>query len=266
MTIIKSRPLRVDKFARVSSIMLHDMRLTTRDKMVMVALSEFQDPAGCCWPSVASLCRISGLGKTAVHEGLLVLESLGYIERQIRLSTSNYYRCSQIPINDLLDHDKDGNGEDGHVARSPSRGQGGSPSEQWGPSGSEQLVFDQRTGNLRLANSPPPSDGDKEEKEIEQLKDLWKEVLPLNPTGIEKPKILKIFIFYKRHYGASEGVVRSLAHMVQKSKFLQGQNERKWKASMFYCLKNREAILSGRYTDYRDKSDDKIFEINFDKD
>lgn len=264
--IKKSRPLRIDKFARVSSIMLHDRRLTTRDKMVMVALSEFQDPAGCCWPSIASLCKISGLGKTAVHEGLLVLESLGYIERQVRLSTSNYYRCSQLPINDLLDHDKDGNGEDGHVARSPSGGQGGSPSELWGGSESDLLVFDQRTGVLRLAETSPPLSEHKEEKEIEQLKDLWKEVLPLNPTGLEKPKIYKIFLFYKRHYGASAGVVKNLAEMVKKSKFLQGANERKWKASMFYCLKNREAILSGRYTDYRDKSGDEVFEVDFTQD
>lgn len=264
--VIKSRPLRADKFARVSSIMLHDMRLTTRDKMVMVALNEFQDPSGCCWPSVSSICRIAGLGRTAVHEALLVLESLGYIERQVRLSTSNYYRCSQIPINDFIDHGLPSDTEEKPAGGCPPTEQGGSLSEQWGGSSDGPMVFDERTGVLRLTDTPSPLDEHKEEKEIEEIKESWKVVLPGNPTGIEKQKILKIFIFYKRHYGATVGLVRSLALMVQKSKFLQGQNERNWKASMFWCLKNREKVLGGEFTDYRDKSGDQFFEINFEKD
>ena len=128
------------------------------------------------------------------------------------------------------------------------------------------MVFDERTGVLRLTDTPSPLDEHKEEKEIEQIKESWKVVLPGNPTGLEKAKILKIFVFYKRHYGATEGLVRSLAIMVQKSKFLQGQNERNWKASMFWCLKNREKVLGGEFTDYRDKSGDQVFEVDFEKD
>ena len=261
--MIKSRPMKADKFAKVSSIMLRDGRLCTRDKMVMVALCEFQDAAGCCWPSVASLCRISGLGKTAVHEGLVVLESLGYIERQKRLSTSNYYRCSQLPINDFLDL-KDSRSAEGEEANQSSpAGDRCSSGEHWDSPEGERLLFDERTGKLRLADSPPPQDELKEEKEIELIKELWKEALPLNPTGLEKQKMNKIFIFYRRHYGASEGLIRALADMVKKSKFLQGQNDRNWRASMFYCLKNRDAILSGKYTDYRDVSGDQEIEVNF---
>lgn len=256
MAITKSRPLSAGKFARVSSIMLRDQRLSTRDKMVYVALCEFQDPSGRCWPSVTSLSRISGLGRTAIHEALIVLQSLGYIERQTRIATSNYYVLDTVPINDLFDDD--GNSADGHVSTYPPGGERCSPREQWEGSEGELLVFDQRTGKLRFADNPPSQDEHKEEKEIEKIKELWKEGLSAsqNPLGTEKSKNMKAFLYYYRHFGASVATVESLITMVKQSSFLQGQNERRWKPSLWWCLKNRERILSGTYSNYREKSGD----------
>ena len=266
MARLSPRPLKADKFARVSSILLRDKRLSTRDKMVYVALCEFQDPSGRCWPSVNSLSTISGLGRTAIHEALVVLQSLGYIERQLRNATSNYYVLSTVPLSDLFD--SDGNGEDGHVsltdppsAPRPSGGYVCSPGEQFACPDSGLWVFDERTGKLRLADDPRPHDELKEEKEIERLKELWNEALPMNPSGIEKPEQRRAFNLYWRHSRAEVGTIENLIAMVKKSPFLQGQNERYWKASLFWFLKNREKILQGRYTAYQTGGD--TIEVEF---
>lgn len=236
------KPTKSEKFARVSAVLLRDKRLSCRDKMVYVALCDFKDCTGRCWPAVSKLAELASLGKTAVHEGLLVLEALGYIERIQRHATSNLYRLYDIPMADFL---QSGDGED-----STPNGEDtpqGEPSES--PS-VDYFVFDTRTGRLRFTGSPYPLDGDKEEQRKENVIRKWKEALPSNPSGTDKPAKAKAFGYFLRNEQIPESTIENLIYMVKQSKFLQGQNEKGWYASLFWCLKNREKILSGTYTTY----------------
>ena len=196
MTAQIKKAIKTDKFARVSAVLLRDKRLSCRDKMVYVALCDFQDCTGRCWPAVSKLAELASLGKTAVHEGLLVLEALGYIERIQRHATSNLYRLYDIPMADFIQSGED---ED-----SPQNGELTPPDEQTEAPSSDYFRFDSRTGRLRMANSPCPLDGDKEEQGIDLLIRKWKSALPENPSGTDKPaKKKSLWIFYAvREYRA----------------------------------------------------------------
>lgn len=242
MTAQIKKAIKTDKFARVSAVLLRDKRLSCRDKMVYVALCDFQDCTGRCWPSVAKLCDLSSLGKTAVHEGLLVLEALGYIERIQRHATSNLYRLYDIPLCDFIQSGED---ED-----STPNGELTPPDEQTEAPSSDYFRFDSRTGRLRMANSPCPLDGDKEEQGIDLLIRKWKSALPENPSGTDKPAKRKAFGYFLRSENIAPSTIDNVIAMVQKSEFLKGRNEKGWYASLFWCLKNREKILSGTYTTF----------------
>lgn len=248
---VYKKPVRVDKFARVSGVALRDGRLSARDKIVYVAICDHMDTTGRCWPSVAKLCELSSLGKTAVHAALDVLESLGYVERIQRHATSNLYRVYEIPMADFVSQDSDGD--------TPQDGGQSSPDEPTDGTADGYFMFDKRTGRLRTTASRTPQDGDKEDKEIDKIKDLWKKELPQNPLGTEKPDQNRAFGFFLRNNGIREATVRDVIAMVKKSHFLQGRNEKYWKASLFWCLKNREKILQGRYTTYTNLAEDEEF-------
>lgn len=244
-----TKPIRVDKYARVSSIALRDQRLTTRDKMVYVALCDHMDITGRCWPSVTTLCAISGLGKTAVHQGLYVLESLGYIERIQRHATSNLYRVYELPMGDLVDAYRDDS------EGSPNEHQS-SQNEHTEAPARVYVEFDSRSGLIREADTPYPPNGDKEYKELELIKDTWKRSLPKHPLGTRSETDEKVFVYFLRREGVSARLVNDIISMVLRSTFLQGMNERKWHPSLVWCIKNREKILSGKYDNYENKGGD----------
>lgn len=244
-----TKPVRIDKFARVSGVALRDGRLSARDKIVYVAICDHVDTTGRCWPSVSKLCELASLGKTAVHAALDVLEALGYLERIQRHATSVY----EIPMADFVSPDS---AED-----TPQDGGQGSPSEPTDCTGDGYFMFDKRTGRLRTTANRAPLDGDKEEKEIDKIKEQWKKALPQNPLGTEKPDQNRAFGYFMRNNGIREATARDVIAMVKKSHFLQGRNEKFWKASLFWCMKNREKILQGRYTTYTNLANAEEFTI-----
>ena len=242
------KPIKVDKFARVSSVALRDGRLSARDKIVYVAICDHQDVTGRCWPSVAKLCELSSLKKTAVHAALDVLESLGYIERIQRHASSNLYRVYSVPMADFV--------SPADELPSSQDGEQSSPDEHTDGLSGEYFVFDSRSGRLRSTATGSPFDGDKEENRINNIKKIWKEELPQNPLGTEKPDKNKAFSYFVRREGITEATTRDIVAMVKQSDFLQGRNEKYWKASLFWCLKNREKVLQGRYTTYTNRAGD----------
>lgn len=248
-TVRPSKPIRVDKYARVSSVALRDQRLTARDKMVYVALCDHMDVTGRCWPSVTTLCALSGLGKTAVHQGLYVLESLGYIERIQRHATSNLYRVYELPMGDLVDAYRDD-------SDCPPNGDQSSRDEPTETPSRVYVEFDERSGLLREAEGGCPAGGAKEYKELELIKDTWKRSLPKHPLGTRSETDEKVFVYFLRREGVSARLVNDIISMVLRSTFLLGLNERKWHPSLVWCIKNREKILSGKYDNYENKGGD----------
>lgn len=244
-----NKPIRVDKYARVSSVALRDQRLTTRDKMVYVALCDHMDITGRCWPSVTTICALSGLGKTAVHQGLYVLESLGYIERIQRHATSNLYRVYELPMGDLVDAYRD------DYESSPN-GDQSSPGEHTEGSPRVYVEFDERSGLLREAEGGCSPGEHKEEQEREQIKKTWEEALPGHPLGTRNELDDKIFTYFLRREGITIRIVEDIIAMVRRSTFLQGYNQNRWKPSMMWCLKNREKVLSGKYSNFENKAGD----------
>lgn len=251
-----SKPIRVDKYAKVSAVMLRDQRLAPRDKMVYVALCDYADVTGRCWPSIAALCRLSGYGKTAVHQALLMLESLGYLERIRRSSTSNLYRIYDIPMGDFMQRQSDESDSPDSGEVKPDSGYSDSP-----PGGDHNpprvyVVFDSRTGALRSADDPSPDSGYKEYKEVEHIIDTWKRALPQNPPGVRTEPEKAALVYFCRKEGITPRLVNDIISMVLKSTFLQGFNETGWKPSLLWCLRNREKILSGKYTNFENRARD----------
>lgn len=244
----QAKPIKVDRFARVSSVALRDRRLSTRDKMVYVALCDHADITGRCWPSVDRLRDLSGLGKTAVHAGLDQLEALGYIERIKRSATSNLYRVYPIPMNDVMEFD------------SSLDERGTPPGEHAVSPQGEYFVFDKRSGVLRYAGTGSPLDEHEEYQRIEEIKKEWNENLQ-NPLGTEKKEANLAFRYYIRKEFIRLETIKDIIAMVKESDFLQGRNERHWKPSLFWCVKNRERILTGRYSNYTNKAGETYVDI-----
>lgn len=95
------------KWAKVPSPALHDKRLKTSDKMTYVALCEFADRSGNCWPAVPTIAAVASLSVRAVQMSLSRLELIGYIQRRGRSeggrAKSNVYRIAVIPARPLPD-------------------------------------------------------------------------------------------------------------------------------------------------------------------
>lgn len=243
-----NKPIKVEKFARVSSIALRDVRLGQKGRLVYVALCDHMDLTGRCWPSVERIKALTGLGKTTIHEALDILESLGYIERIKRNATSNLYRVYEIPMNDLIEY-------------ASSLAERGTPrGEQGDRTLHEYYVFDEQTKVLRLTGTGSPPSDQKEEKREDEIKETWKKELQ-NPLGTEKKEQEMALRYIVRKENITLETVKDIIAMVKQSNFLQGQNERMWKPSLLWCIKNRERILSGRYTNFVNRAGETFVEI-----
>lgn len=59
-------------------------------KAVLMALADYADDAGACWPSISGLCEYTCFGRTAVIEAVKILEDVGVVvaDRSDRYRTS----------------------------------------------------------------------------------------------------------------------------------------------------------------------------------
>lgn len=48
-------------------------------KAVLMAMADFADDQGHCWPSIAGLCEYTCFGKSAVIEAIKALEKIGVV-------------------------------------------------------------------------------------------------------------------------------------------------------------------------------------------
>jgi hypothetical protein len=57
-----------------------DLSLASTDKLVLLAIANYADDRGRCWPSVATLVKKTGLSERAVQGSVLKLQSGGHLE------------------------------------------------------------------------------------------------------------------------------------------------------------------------------------------
>ena len=78
------------------------LELPSREKFVLLMLSNFADENGMAWPSLATLCKITGMSRHTVIEAIKKLEKESYI-KAIRqnfqgLNLPNRYQLQIAPV------------------------------------------------------------------------------------------------------------------------------------------------------------------------
>lgn len=66
-------------------------------RLVLLALADFADDGGRCWPSVTTLAKKCGLSARSVNRCIADLERDGYLTREARFNQSNVYVVHATP-------------------------------------------------------------------------------------------------------------------------------------------------------------------------
>ena len=66
--------------------------LTPTERLVLVALADYADQEGKCWPSVVALSEATSLSVRAVQAAMSRAEGAGWVDRLITVGRSNTYR------------------------------------------------------------------------------------------------------------------------------------------------------------------------------
>ncbi len=90
-----------DRFAMVPAAILEDDTLDTYSKMILVALRLHADREGRAFPSLATLARLSGMGKSTIVRKLSELECSGHLRRSKKRLPSGEWAQTEY---ELLPH------------------------------------------------------------------------------------------------------------------------------------------------------------------
>jgi hypothetical protein len=74
-------------------------------RLVLLALADSANDEGVCWPSIATLARKAGIGRTTAEDAVRSLEADGLLVRNRRFNDSNVYRLvweNLAPVQDLV--------------------------------------------------------------------------------------------------------------------------------------------------------------------
>lgn len=74
--------------------------LSSTQKLVLLALADWANDEGLCWPSISRLAVKSGLTSRSVQKSIRSLEETGFIKREEVFGKGNRYWIS-IPMNDV---------------------------------------------------------------------------------------------------------------------------------------------------------------------
>lgn len=162
-----------------------DQDLKSGPKFVLVALADWADDEGSCFPGVQTIARRVGAGETAVRENLARLKEAGLIveERRNRASgarTSNRYWLQMSGRIDLKPESEGGNLEP--ESGEPTAGiRGGQEPESEGES-EPPVVTPQRT---HIVGKPPTTGAQHAERLCILLADL------IEANGSKRPAVTK---------------------------------------------------------------------------
>lgn len=83
--------------------------VASTEKLVLLALADNANDAGCCWPSMATIARKCGLSERATRLAMRRLEAAGHVSSVDRVGTSRLYSVhpgtSCPPAPDASRHD-----------------------------------------------------------------------------------------------------------------------------------------------------------------
>ena len=75
-----------------------DQALKPDLKIVLLALADYADGDGVCWPGQKSIAAKAGMSERTVREKLLALEELGYIARRRRQNSDGYRSTDEYKL------------------------------------------------------------------------------------------------------------------------------------------------------------------------
>lgn len=144
-------------FAAQRAIFMSD--LSSREKIVALAVVHHMNPAGECWPSIVRLAKVASVAKSTVSSALRTMVDGGWFERERRRSAdgdldSTLYRWKGCPLTGLPDDRVTrtaGNGSP-TSGRRVARSQG----EGCPPSGHKQLREQPKQNNPNNNGGAPP--------------------------------------------------------------------------------------------------------------
>jgi len=162
------------------------LQLPPGPKFVLMALADFANEDGLCWPAVATLCERTGFSERAVQGHLKALEQAGAVTRQDGRGRSTVYRIQveQAPVK-AVDTPAESAPQPRRICTPPPQNLRGSPAES-APDPSLNHQGSKKEGEVRASRLPanwePPVDdwewagqvlGPRRAREFEKFRDYW---------------------------------------------------------------------------------------------
>lgn len=92
---------------KIMSAVFEDEALGPTERLIMLALADHADDAGRCYPSIARLCKRTGLGERAIQNNLKALSAKGYVTiiPNAGQGLANLYLVTATPAADAPPHE-----------------------------------------------------------------------------------------------------------------------------------------------------------------
>lgn len=206
--------------------------LTSTHKLVLLALADWANDEGLCWPSINRLAVKASLTTRGIQKSIRTLEQLGFVRREEVAGKGNRYWLT-IPVNDV------------HPCTTftPPLNKVHPTPEQGSPNTS-----DIHQGNINSIVDLPIDDPDSvsENDVLEAWNDLAKD------CGL--PTIKKLNATRKRQLKArlKENTLdewKQAFAAIERSPFLKGENKTGWRASFDFLLQPSSftKLIEGQY-------------------
>lgn len=206
--------------------------ITPTQKLVLLALADWANDDGLCWPSIEKLCNKSSLSRRAVQSSIKTLCEMGLLIQEqsngrgcrywVKEGVQEMHGCSKSTP---------------EVQEMHTRGAGGSPNTSY----THQLT----------TTSSKSSDDDHPVTE-EEIIECWNDLAAR--TGLPKIKVMndkRRNMLRKRIKECPDVETWSTAFRnIERSSFLRGDNERGWQADFDFLVQPTSfmRIIEGSYT------------------
>lgn len=202
--------------------------LSSTHKLVLLALADWANDEGLCWPSINRLAVKSGLTSRSVQKSIRALEETGFIKREEVTGKGNRYWIS-IPLNDV------------HPCPTFTP-----------PLNDVHPTPEPRSPNTSEIHQNTPKDmSSDDDLSVHDVVDAWNDLAA--DRGL--PKVSKVTEARRRQVQARIKEYPDAADWskalsaIDKSKFLCGDNDRGWRANFDFLLQPSTFIklLEGTY-------------------
>ena len=206
--------------------------ISPTQKLVLLALADWANDEGLCWPSIERLCGKSSLSRRAVQSAIKTLCEMGLLIQEqssgrgcrywLKVGVQEMHGCSKNPT---------------VVQEMHTRGAGDAPNTSY----THQL---NTTSNKSSDDDPPVTE--------DEIIECWNDLA--SRTGLPKIKVMndkRRNMLRKRIKECPDVATWSLAFRnIERSSFLRGDNERGWQADFDFLIQPTSfmRIIEGSYT------------------